>query len=103
ARGIRASSGRSPDLPLDGSRSEASCRGMSNVDDRSAMKRSSNRATTAVAHAFLEIAYHLIGREQTYQDLEYDYFDRLDRERVRGRLMARLERLGFEVRLAQQV
>jgi len=67
------------------------------------MKRSSNRATTTVAHAFLEIAYHLIGRQQTYQDLGYDYFDRLDRERVRGRLVARLERLGFEVRLAQQV
>jgi transposase len=66
---------------------------------RLAARRGKNRATMAVAHALLEIAYHLIAREQTYQDLGGDYFDQIDRERVRRRLVQRLERLGFDVQL----
>jgi transposase len=69
---------------------------------RLAARRGKNRATMAVAHALLEIAYHLIGREQTYQDLGGDYFDQMDRERVRRRLVQRLERLGFDVQLVEQ-
>jgi transposase len=68
---------------------------------RLAARRGKNRATMAVAHALLEIAYHLIGREQTYQDLGGDYFDQIDRERVRRRLVQRLERLGFDVQLVE--
>lgn len=68
---------------------------------RLAARRGKNRATMAVAHALLEIAYHLIAREQTYQDLGGDYFDRIDRERVRRRLVQRLERLGFDVQLVE--
>jgi transposase len=70
---------------------------------RLAARRGKNRATMAVAHALLEIAYHLIAREQTYQDLGSDYFDRIDRERVRRRLVQRLERLGFDVQLVEHV
>jgi transposase len=64
---------------------------------RLAARRGKNRASMAVAHALLEIAYHLIGREQSYQDLGHDYFDRMDRERVSRRLVQRLEAMGFRV------
>jgi hypothetical protein len=40
---------------------------------------------------------HLIAREQSYQDLGYDYFDRLSRQRVSRRLVQRLEAMGFRV------
>jgi transposase len=70
---------------------------------RLAARRGKKRATMAVAHALLDIAYHLIAREQTDQDLGGDYFDRLDRERVSRRLVQRLERLGFDVQLVEHV
>jgi transposase len=64
---------------------------------RLAHRRGANRAAVAVARSLLQIAYHLIAREQTYQDLGGDYFDRIDRERTQRRLVQRLQALGFTV------
>lgn len=69
---------------------------------RLAARRGKNHAAMAVAHALLQIAYHLIDRGQTYQDLGDDYFDRMDRARVTRRLIQRLEHLGFDVQLADR-
>jgi transposase len=64
---------------------------------RLAARRGKHRAAVAVGRTILQIAYHLIQREEVYHDLGDDYFDRLDRERTVKRLTQRLETLGYEV------
>jgi transposase len=64
---------------------------------RLASRRGAHRAAVAVGRTILQIAYHLISKETTYQDLGHDYFDRVDRERTRSRLVGRLQALGFAV------
>lgn len=45
------------------------------------------------------IAYHLISRQEVYQDLGADYFDKQRPESVKKRLIKRLEKLGYQVTL----
>jgi transposase len=59
--------------------------------------RGHKKAIVAVAHQILEIAYHLLVRETTYQELGSDYFDRRHRERAVRRHLRELERLGVQV------
>ena len=66
---------------------------------RLAARRGSKRATIAVAHNLLVIAYYLLRDKTCYQDLGPDYFDRLNPEGLRRRLTKRLEGLGFKVTL----
>ncbi len=58
------------------------------------------KATVAIAHSVLVIAYHVIARGQEYQELGGDYFTRrLDPERRTRQLVASLEALGHTVTL----
>jgi transposase len=57
------------------------------------------RATIAVAHNLLVIAYYILRDHTCYQDPGPDYFDRLNPEGLRRRLTKRLEGLGFKVTL----
>jgi len=66
---------------------------------RLAVRRGSKRATIAVAHKLLVIAYHILRDGTCYSDLGADYFDRLNPEGLRRRLTKRLEGLGFKVTL----
>jgi transposase len=66
---------------------------------RLAARRGSKRATIAVAHNLLVIAYYILRDGTCYQDLGPDYFDRLNPEGLRRRLTRRLEGLGFKVTL----
>jgi transposase len=66
---------------------------------RLAARRGSKRATIAVAHNLLVIAYYILRDDACYQDLGPDYFDRLNPEGLRRRLTKRLEGLGFKVTL----
>ena len=66
---------------------------------RLAARRGKQRAAVAVAHAILAIAYHLLTRPTTYQDLGPDYLDRRDADATKRRLVDRLEQLGFHVAL----
>lgn len=66
---------------------------------RLAARRGVKRASIAVAHALLIIAYRVIRDGTTYHDLGVDYFDTLDPSRVKRRLVKRLEGLGFQVTL----
>jgi transposase len=66
---------------------------------RLAVRRGSKRATIAVAHKLLVIAYHILRDGTGYSDLGADYFDRLNPEGLRRRLTKRLEGLGFKVTL----
>jgi transposase len=66
---------------------------------RLAVRRGSKRATIAVAHKLLVIAYYILRDGTCYSDLGADYFDRLNPEGLRRRLTKRLEGLGFKVTL----
>jgi hypothetical protein len=51
----------------------------------------------AVARTILQIAYHLLERGTTYEEVGENYFDRRQTERTKRRLVNRLEALGYEV------
>jgi transposase len=57
------------------------------------------KAVVAVAHEILTIAYHLLARGKTYDELGRDYYDRTQKEAVRNRYVRKLERMGYEVKL----
>jgi transposase len=69
---------------------------------RLAARRGVKRASIAVAHAILIIAYRIIRDGSVYRDLGPAYFDSLDPTRLKHRLVKRLEGLGFHVTLAAQ-
>jgi transposase len=60
-------------------------------------RRGRKKAVVAVGHSILVIAYHLLQRKTTYEDLGPTYFDERDREGVKRRLVRRLEDLGYQV------
>ena len=66
---------------------------------RLAGRRGVKRATIAVAHALLVIAYQILKNRVEYCELGADYFDRLNPVRLTRRLVKRLEGLGFQVML----
>jgi len=66
---------------------------------RLAARRGAKRATIAVAHNILVIAYYILRDTVCYRDLGPDYFDKLNPEGLRRRLTKRLEGLGFKVTL----
>ena len=62
-------------------------------------RRDKKRATVAVGHTILVIAYYLVTRGTTYEDLGVMYFEERDRCHVERRLVQRLQRLGYSVTL----
>jgi transposase len=50
-------------------------------------------------NTLLVIIYHVLSEDKDYQDLGGQYFDEWDRQSVKTRLVHRLERLGYEVKL----
>jgi transposase len=66
---------------------------------RLAARRGVKRATIAVAHTLLVIVYHVLQRPVEYHELGPDYFDKLNPERSKRKLVERLEALGFRVTL----
>jgi len=68
---------------------------------RLAARRGGKRAALAVAHSILVIAYYIMARGQTYEDLGGNYFDERDRRQVERRLVKRLEGLGYSVTLEE--
>lgn len=66
---------------------------------RLAARRGRKRAVVAVGHTILMIAYHLLAKGTTYEDLGTAHLDIRDAERVKRRSVQRLRSLGFEVTL----
>ena len=64
---------------------------------RLAARRGKKKATVAVAHSILIIAYHLLNDGGTFSDLGADFFDRRDQDALERRLVKRLEALGNKV------
>lgn len=59
--------------------------------------RAKKRATMAVAHSILVIAYHVIRKRESYRELGAQYFDQQRPEATAKRLVKRLKTLGYEV------
>jgi transposase len=70
---------------------------------RLASRRGRKKAIVAVAHSILVIAYYLIQRQESYEDLGSNYFDRRNPEVTEKRLVRRLEQLGYKVSLDRQM
>jgi transposase len=68
---------------------------------RIAARRGKKRALIAVAHSLLVTAYHMQKHQRHYQELGADFFDTLNHDKVRDRLVRRLFKLGFEVTLTK--
>jgi transposase len=66
---------------------------------RLAARKGGKRAVLAVGHSILTISYHLMDRGTRFQELGADYFDRRNPERIKHRLVARLEKMGLKVTL----
>lgn len=62
-------------------------------------QRGHKRAVVGVGHSILVIAYHLLVRKTTYQDLGSDHFLQRDREAVIKRCLRQLHDLGQKVTL----
>ena len=60
---------------------------------------SAKKAAVAIAHKILVALFHMLRRAVTFADLGADYLDRLDKHRTAGRLIRRLNALGYEVML----
>jgi transposase len=73
---------------------------LSSLFRRLAARRGVKRATIAVAHALLVIAYEILKNGVDYRELGPNYFDKLHPLRLTRRLVKRLEGLGFQVALA---
>ena len=68
---------------------------------RLAARKGGKRAALAVGHSILTIAYHMMDRGTRFEELGADYYDRRDPDKVRERLVTRLEKLGYEVKLSK--
>jgi transposase len=62
-------------------------------------RRGKKKAAVAVGHTILVIAYCLLERSCSYEELGGNYFDKRDRQGVERRLVRRLEGLGYKVSL----
>lgn len=63
------------------------------------VRKGKKKTIVAVAHTMLIIAYYLAQRQCTYQELGGDYFDRLNADSVKHRMVQKLKSLGYEVTL----
>lgn len=68
---------------------------------RLAARRGRKRAAIAVAHALLEVIYHVLAEKSVYRDLGPDHFERLKPQRLAKHLIKRLEALGYTVTAEQ--
>ena len=69
---------------------------------RLASRRGRKRATMAVAHTLLIMAYHIVKEQCTYNELGADYFDRLNEQYLVKRFTSRIEMLGYHVTLQKE-
>jgi transposase len=64
---------------------------------RRAARQGEKKAIVATAHQLLLIAFYILRDGTVYHEKGGNYFDQLNPERTKRKLMARLERMGFDV------
>lgn len=62
-------------------------------------RRGPKKAVVAVAASLLTSIYHMLKRKEAYRDLGPTHFDKLSKMKAVGRLVDRLNGLGFDVRI----
>jgi transposase len=70
---------------------------------RFARRIGAKRAIVATSHSVLTIIYHLLRTGQPYHDLGPHYFQTLDTTRQRENAVRRLQALGYQVSLQEQI
>ncbi len=66
---------------------------------RLASRRGKKRATFAIAHTLLIMAYHIFKEQCTYKELGANYFDRLNEEYLINKLTSRIQNLGYQIQI----
>ena len=75
---------------------------LSGLYHRVARRRGKKRASVAVGHAILRAVYYLLSEpDREYLDLGADHFDLLHRDRLKKRLIDRLEALGLKIKVEE--
>jgi transposase len=64
-------------------------------------RRGPKKAIVAVAHAMLHAIWHMLTKKNEHCDLGADYFDRLNKDRLRRHHLRRLTQLGLEVTIKE--
>jgi transposase len=64
---------------------------------RLAARRGKKRAIMAVAHAIVVSAFHMLSRQDPYQELGANYFDEHRREHLVDQLTRRIEHLVLQL------
>jgi hypothetical protein len=67
--------------------------------NRLAGRRGKKRATVAVAHAILAVAYQVLNNLLPCRELGADHFDRSQPERIKRALVRRVQSLGCQVQI----
>ena len=62
-------------------------------------RRGKKRAIVAVARSLLVSLYHMLSKQELYEDLGADYFDNRSKEDKADRLTHQLAKLGFTVHI----
>ena len=70
---------------------------------RRASRQGEKKAIVATAHQLLLIAFYILRDGTVYHEKGGNYFDQLNPERTKRKLMARLERMGFDVVLRNSI
>jgi transposase len=60
-------------------------------------RRGEKKATIAIAHKILMIAYHMLIKKDEYKDLGFDYLQNRSQERVERQLVNRLRFMGYAI------
>jgi len=72
---------------------------LSAIFRRMMLHQGRKHAAFVVGRHILEIAYHLIANQTTYQDLGTNYFEQRRAEQIKRRCLDQLRRLGFQATL----
>jgi transposase len=72
---------------------------LSTLYHRLAARRGRKRAIVAVAHSMVVSAFHMLSRQEPYQELGANYFDEQQRHHLVDRLTRRIAQLGYQVHL----
>jgi hypothetical protein len=65
-------------------------------------RRGYQRASVAIAHKILIAVHVMLSTGAEYRDLGLAYLDSIDTQRVKGNLVRRLERLGYDVAITKR-
>ena len=65
-------------------------------------RRGKKKAIVALAHTILVIIYHMIKHRLPYRELGDEYFNKVDKEKVKNSMIKRLEKLGYKVQLVEE-